>query len=435
MSLPAQFETLEPKAMSEWNVEFTNYKGESMEMSPIIDQLSIFESIYNNCMFGNMKLRDGTGFVEANAIVGSGEEKILFEILTEKPESDGTLTTNIEKEFRINSIANGSKNPKFTSYDIGICSPYLYVNNKKKLSRSYMKMTASEIVDQIGAEILKFGTMGDWTDLKTTPTKHIKEIVVPNWNPFQVINFLAKNSVSSNGSSNYLFFENNDGFKFTTIDDLKKAEPKRIYTLKDRPVGSHLHKGKMSIDAGMMEQYSEQVRFDISKGQMNGQYATSMLTHNILKKKLDKYSVEYDADKHKGFAEGIGINGPPSTPFTDFNADQHTGFMSSNYMYDIHHLGENSHYCWYDMKRAELRTNTVKFDIPGDSNLFAGDLVTLVIATDMKTQAEPENQFMTGNWLVTAIHHKINNDGYTMTLECMKDGFFADPDAVLASRT
>jgi hypothetical protein len=434
MSLPGQFETLEPKAMSEWNVEFTNYAGDSMEMSPIIDQLSIFESIFNNCMFGNMKLRDGTGFVEANGIVGSGEEKVLFELFTQKSKASDTKTTNLEKEFRVNSVSNGHKNPKYTDYDIGIASPYLFVNNKKKLSRSYMKMTASEIVDQIGAEILEFGSHGIWTDLKTTASKHIKEIVVPNWNPFQVINFLAKNSVSADGFSNYIFFENNDGFKFTTIDDLKKKDPKRIYTLKDRPVGSHLEQGKMTIDAGMMEAYSEQARFDISKGQMNGQYATSILTHNILKKKLDKYELEYDADKHKVFAEGIGLNGPPSKKFTDFNSGQHTGFMSSNYMYDIHHLGDNSHYPFYDMKRAELRTNTVKFDIPGDTNLFAGDMVTLIIATDMRTQPEQENQFMTGNWLVTAIHHKINNEGYTMTLECMKDGFFADPDAVLPSR-
>ena len=297
-----------------------------------------------------------------------------------------------------------------------------------------MKMTATEIVDHIGAEILKFGTMGDWTDLKTTPSKHTKDIVVPNWNPLQLINFLSKNAVSAEGSSNYLFFENNDGFKFTTIDDLKKEDVKRVYTLKDRPVQHHHVPGKITVDASMMENYMAQQMFDISKGQMNGQYATSVLTHNMLKKKLDKYELEYDAEKHKGFAEGIGLNGPPGKPFKDFNTEQHTGFMSSNYMYDIHHLGDNSHYPWYDMKRAELRTNTVKFDIPGDSNLFAGDMVALIIATDLRTQDEQENQFMTGNWLVTAIHHKINNDGYVCTVECMKDGFFADPDSILPAR-
>jgi hypothetical protein len=45
-----------------------------------------------------------------------------------------------------------------------------------------------------------------------------------------------------------------------------------------------------------------------------------------------------------------------------------------------------------------------------------------------------EDQYMTGKWLVTAIHHKISNSGYIMTLECMKDGFFGDPDIVIPAR-
>ena len=50
--LESTFETLDPKTTSDWHCEFTNYRGDSEELSGIIAQMSIYESIYNNCMFG-----------------------------------------------------------------------------------------------------------------------------------------------------------------------------------------------------------------------------------------------------------------------------------------------------------------------------------------------------------------------------------------------
>ena len=426
------FETLDPKTTTEWNVEFKNYKGDKGEISGIISQLSIYESIYNNCMFGNIKIQDGTGFVEAQGIVGSGAEEVHFAL--ETPNTGMKKTANLEKEWLVNSISNGVKNPKFTEYDIGIASKYLFVNNKKKISRSFLKMTASEIVDYVGVNILEFGKHGLWTELKASPTKHEKNTVVPNWNPFQLINFLAKNSVSAEGASDYLFFENNDGFKFKTVDELKEQDIKRFLTLKNMPVKLVADASGFSIDGAIMENYSEMQRFNLSNGQLSGQYAGSILTHNILEKSLTPYTVKYDEKVHKINAEGIGLNGPPSKPFKDINDWQHSGCMSSNYLYDIHDKGEFSHYPWYDMKKAELRTNIIKFDIPGDTNIFAGDVVQLRIPTHIHVHDLPEDQYLTGNWLVTAIHHKINTTEYVCTLECMKDGFFSDPDVTIAAR-
>jgi len=425
------FDTLDPKTISDWNCEFTNYKGDSGELSGIIKQLSIWESIYNNCMFGNIMIDDGTGMVEANGIVGSGLEEFHFEILT--PNTASPKTSNLEKEFKIDSISTGLKNSKSTIYNIGISSPYIFINNQKKISRSFQKMTASEIAEYVGTSILEFGD-SLWTDFTVSPSLHEKNMVVPNWNPFQLINFLTKNSVSADGASNYLFFENNDGFKFVTLDELKDGDIMRVFTLKDMPLKIAEGGDGFSVDNGLMEKYTEQSRFNISAGQVNGQYGSSILTHNIIEKSLAPYEVEYDGEKDPIMAEGIGLNGPPSAPFADYNVWQKTGFMSSNYLYAIHDKGENSHYPLYDMKKTQMRANTIKFDVPGDTNTWAGDVVMLRIPTHIRAHDVPEDQYMTGKWLVTAIHHKISNSGYTMTLECMKDGFFGDPDLVIAER-
>ena len=424
-------ETLDPKTISDWNCEFTNYKGDSEELSGIIKQMSIYESIYNNCMFGSILIDDGTGMIEANGIVGSGLEQFHFEIVT--PNSSSAKTSNLEKEFKIDSISAGIKTKTHTEYNIGISSPYLFVNNQKKISRSFMKMTASEIAEYVGTSVLEFGSYL-WTDFVVSPSLHEKQIVVPNWNPFQLLNFLAKNSVSAKGEANYLFFENNDGFKFMTVDELKSGDIMRAFTLKSQPSQIAEDARGFTVDNSMMENYSEQSRFNISGGQVSGQYGASILTHNILEKSLESYEVEYDGEKDVVLAEGIGLNGPKDAPYADFNVKQHEGFMSANYLYGIHDKGEKSHYPHYDMKKTEMRTNTIKFDVPGDTNCWAGDVVMLRIPTNIHVHDLPEDQYLTGKWLVTAIHHKINNKEYVMTLECMKDGFFGDPDMVIEER-
>ena len=429
--LPPSFETLDPHTISDWSCEFKNYKGDSEELSEIISQMSIYESIYNNCMFGNIAIEDGTGMVEANGIVGSGLEEFHFEILT--PNTASEKASNLEKEFKIDSISGGVKTPKITRYNIGISSPYAFINNQKKISRSFMKMTASEIAEYVGVSIMEFGSYL-WTDFTVSPSLHEKEIVVPNWNPFQLMNFLARNSVSAKGESNYLFFENNDGFKFMTVDEMKDGDIMRAFTLKNMPMKIGEGPEGFTVDSSMMEKYSEQQRFSITAGQNNGQYGASILTHNILEKSMMTYEVEYDGEKDPVMAEGIGLNGPKDSPFSDYNVHQHSGFMSSNYLYNFHDKGEKSHYPHYDMKKTELRSNVIKFDVPGDSNCWAGDVVMLRVPTHLHTLDVPEDQYMTGKWLVTAIHHKINNNGYTMTLECMKDGFFGDPDKVIEER-
>ena len=432
--LPPQFETLDPRSTSEWSCSFENYLGNSEELSGIIKQMSIYESIYNNCMFGNIKVQDGTGLVEANGIIGSGKEKIHFEMLTENTVGFGSV--NLEKIFTIGSISTGLQSPKFTEYDIGIVSPYLIKNNKTKISRSFkMGETASDIAEYIGIDVLEFeGGAPHWACFDVSPTLYEKNMVVPNWNPIQLLNFLAKNSVSVNGESNYLFFENNEGFKFMPLDGLKAKPFRRVLALKNMPTKIGTDSKGFIVDNAMMTDYSETSRFNIPGGQTSGTYGSAILAHNILEKWMEKYEVIYDGPKDKIIAETLGLNGPADSPFEDYNVWQHSGFMSHNYLYNIHHLGEKSHYPLYDMKKTEMRTNIIKFDIPGDTNIFAGDIVILMLPTHIHVHDEPEDQYLTGKWMITAIHHKISNLGYVMTLECMKDGFYDDPDIVIPKR-
>ena len=217
------------------------------------------------------------------------------------------------------------------------------------------------------------------------------------------------------------------------VDELLAKEPTRKLALKNMPIMVKVN-DDITVDDAMLTNYSENARFNITAGQNMGMYGSGILAHNILEKWMEKYEVIYDGPLDKIMAETIGLNGPEDKQFKDFNTWQHSGFMSHNYLYNIHHLGKKSHYPLHDMKKTNLRANIIKFDIPGDTNIFAGNVIQLMIPTHIHNHNLPEDQYLTGNWLVTAIHHKISNNGYVCTLECMKDGFFGDPDVVIPER-
>jgi hypothetical protein len=288
-------------------------------------------------------------------------------------------------------------------------------------------MTTTDIVDYVSRDIMKFGTETDtgFTSLVTnTPSKNPKHIVVPNWKPFELFNFLAKNSVSASGQSNYIFFENSAGFHFTTIDELKKAPPIRMLHATEVPLNMvETGSGSNVIISNKTEDLTEIERFNTSKAIVGGMYGGKVITHNILTKEIESYEIKTTEE-----GSDLGYVGFGEVFDADFVSDSNLGYMSSNYLYGYHDKSEIPHYPRYDQKMMEIRTNNVKFDVPGDSNIFAGNVIEIIIPsqTDQSGESDP---YISGNFLVTAIHHKLNNSEYSMTLECNKDGFDSEVSA------
>ena len=55
------------------------------------------------------------------------------------------------------------------------------------------------------------------------PTRYKSEIVIPNWNPFKAISFLASKAVSANHDAkgaNFVFYQTLQGFRFISIETL-----------------------------------------------------------------------------------------------------------------------------------------------------------------------------------------------------------------------
>jgi hypothetical protein len=339
------------KRISDWYVLLTNLNGVPVDITNNIEQLSIYESIYNNCMFGNLAIHDDSGIIETLALVGSGEETIT--VFLETPNDSGMSTTTLEKEFVINSLSNVKRKMTGsgeTSFNLGFVSPFLVKNNTTRISRSFNAMTSSEIVDYVSLDIMEFGMDPNFiftTLMTNTETKHTKNIVVPNWKPFDLFNFLSKNSISIDGKSDYVFFENNEGFHFTTIEDLKQKDITRMVTVSGK--AGDPYESEPTNTGNNAEEWEELERFNISKNTAKGMYGGRIIAHNILTKSVEQYDIAGEPlDSILGDVGFADVFKKEQIP------ESHIGYMSSNYLYDIHDKEDRSHYPLYDMKISEL---------------------------------------------------------------------------------
>jgi len=417
------------KQASEWNVSIVTMNGEEVSLTPLVQQVSIYESVYNNCMFGHIIFSDNVGTIETLGLVGTGEEKIKIFIETPNYMTDMD-TTDFEKTFVLNSLSNVKRHQDGTgrmTFKIGFVSPFLIKNNNTKISRSFNSMSSDEIVDYIAAEVMEFGVDGDTTLISNTPTKRTKNIVIPNWRPFEVLNFLAKNSVSVDGDSDYIFYENNEGFHFTTIEALKNKPITRTITVSEVNTDLFGAEGGGTLSGNNAVKYEETERFDFSKNISKGMYGSKINTHNILTKQYETYEIV-----NEPLDVVLGDVGFGDVYRKEQIPNAHVGFMTSDYIYNMHSKEERSHYALYDMKMTSFRSNIIKFDIAGDSNIYAGDVIELLIPSTTGESQEMD-KYMSGSFLVSAIHHKLSNAEYVMTLECTKDGFDFDVEEPIIS--
>ena len=89
------------------------------------------------------------------------------------------------------------------------------------------------------------------------PTRYKSEIVIPNWNPFKAISFLASKAVSASKmtqGANFVFYQTLQGFRFVSIETLMLGGF-RLYKEKYADIANDLYdEGEDFIDCGFNDE-------------------------------------------------------------------------------------------------------------------------------------------------------------------------------------
>jgi hypothetical protein len=303
-----------------------------------------------------------------------------------------------------------------------------------------------------------------YTELYIADTPHETNItfVSPMWSPFQCINWLAKRSIGNlNKSPTFMFYETTKAFYFASIEGLVKNQLENgdIYSafvyntnLSNLQTVSSLIKGFQTIEALQFI-----TNLDVIQSQDLGHFASTVHSFNMVKKeytayyydhgfnykqynhmedgKLDASSGAYtfpDIDKEdptktdKQYKMIFPINVLRSSDTKPFVSTVNPGVLDSTE--DSIDLHPEEFVSQRNSSLMDLTTLRLQITVPGRTDAEVGRMIKLYYpSVGEKTQEDSEaliwDKFVTGIYMITAIHHQISPLRHTMFLEISKDSY------------
>lgn len=448
----------------------------NFDLIPLFVELTIEESLFRSALTGTIVLVDSFNLPEKLPIVG--EETIDIDIALAGIEArEGQTGLHIKPPpMHVNSLdSRYMTKPKAQNFSLDLTSEQFMSSAHSKISRSYNNKTISNIVSDIYYTYLNDGSDKS-KQLNIEPTTRTESLIIPNLSPLEAIAWLSQRAQpfnSANNATNYVFFETIDGSSFISINTLAEKEPFWKFIFKPRSNDStgveNLAKGIQKIN-----KYYYLKQFDKTQNIEDGFYASKLITHDIVRKKITQYD-------YIGVNSFVGLNhvgsypvisnsevetasssvnrtnyGPPDNPF--FRTNERDLFSMTdgavcfypkhNQMYakNTNDLYDNEVENWKLQRDAQLAgfdNLTMMIEVSGNSTLRVGQTVTLELPSPESTDGDglsdaKFDKFLSGVYMVTAIQHiftahekKENKVTYTMKVELAKDAL----EDVVTNRT
>ena len=403
------------------SVELYSYvTKENMEIMDLVAELNIHEDMFNNTLSANIILEDTWNIIGRFPVVGHE----LITISLDTPEAENELIL----EFRVYKIDNYEKSSDRASvYTIQLISAEYLLNLGTTISKSYPDSLTSEVVRNIFDEmyLMEFDMSGKVVDIE--PTQNVHDIWIPNWKPFDAINWLASKSVpESKMGSNYVFYENRDGFNFKSIETLADV---------DEPIATYYHGSKNTTQERnsavnvkdkhlLLNSYSVEHTFDIISNISMGMYASRVIYHDMLKRsyKVNDYNYVNNWPEHKHIGESMLVSG----------TENHDVFQNNSLSFqkvipistDASSLDDEAQARLSQLQ--QLNSFKLNVTLQGDVNRKIGDIIAVEIPSAEQVDTELVlDPFYSGRYLVTALRHIINSTGHNTSMELVKDSFFS----------
>jgi hypothetical protein len=383
----------------------------------LVRSFRISESVYNNCMIADFYVSEGIELL--NYLPAGGEERITLSVQT-------PTRKKIKYNFFVHSIRRISTDSQSLAKQyILSCVSEDYLKNAHTLITKRYK--GKEYRDAV-AECIQ-NDLGSSKPVEIETTKGFFDYVVNDVRPFQIMDLLTERAVSKKYKGhNYVFYEDNEMYRFVTLEHL-------IETRKRRAEGF-----KYVFDtSNRAEDYADAVniRNILSyrvRDQGDSVEKVKLGAHRVQVREFDLIHGDYfkkeeyiNSSDHGNFKK---LDNSPDLHSTAYNAQVETMPAVSLITIKDSTRPEMKHNETIAYKRAhKLKSNayTLDIDVYGDTTLLVGDVIDLMLPEiSGVTVNPPEQQIYSGNYLVLTVNNTYEKEGETgrynhfQTLELIK---------------
>ena len=418
-------------------------------------ELSVYENIFQPALTAHIIISDSFNFPAKLPIVGEETLDIIFS-LEGVDDDDASIFL---PPMHVNDISSRfMTKPKSQQYSLELVSEQFMNNAHSTISKSYRGKTVQQIVQDIYSSHLDDEHKNS-NGILIESTDGIENIIIPNLHPHDAIRWLSQRTRATDSNAiNFIYFETMSGSRFVSINNLVEQEP--ILTFTQSPAAEDAFKIE-SLSAGIIkyDKMSFVKQFDKYVNTKRGLYASKLITHDIVKKKIVQH-------EYTGFNEWFGIShlgifpplsnseteikkssrksfAPPATEFSSIDetelgnqVDSHIEFYPKhNQMYSLNtgDIYDNKVEDWKLQRNGHMEIyNNLKvmIECAGVSFLKIGSTVKLLITSPETTDRDGTmfdgyEKYLSGKWLVSEIRHILTQKDdiqYRMVVMLIKDG-------------
>lgn len=403
--------------LNELVIESNN--GRKVVLNHLFDAFSIVEDIFTNYTYGNLALTDSIDLYQSLPILGGEKVSITY-----RTDGDRDFIT---REFVVyNVVSNPKAVDKFVSLTLSLVSIEAILDQNKLISKSFVNQKSSDIASIV------FNELGSEKSIEVDETLHLQNMVIPNWTPFQCLNWLSTVSlpVDRKGSL-FLLYEDKDQYNFKTLENIIDQEP--VKELNDqnnrisrRDVGDNFNFSSISSFNPVSSTN------DILKSMQEGMYASRVISYDNVSKQHRETSFDYYGE----FADFTHLNKFELNggKFEHTSSDQRLSYVTtktyrqeSAYFSDI--LGSDAFsqriediMPYRSSQLSQLLAKMYRINISGDSDLTCGKVISLKLTTTTDNdELDSLNRYYTENVLITKCVHNFTLNSYEISLDVSSD--------------
>ena len=412
--------------------------GAVVDITKLLDELNIFQNIETPYMSGNILIKDGAGLAEVLPFIG--QERLLFSLRTPGRQKIDFIDYHA---IIYNVGARIHRTDRAQTVVLHWTSIDNYKNIRTRVSKSF-KGNIGNIVKEI---LTSENYIGSKKPIDIEPTRNIRTFVMPNITPYAAIGIMMEEAVSAKEEApHYLFFENNDGYHFRTLDSFlgqkqtMSVPDKATYRFEPPPPGNITVDPNFAISTILNWEVSDNSNSFLSI--RAGMYASTLYTHDIFNKNIQKFDFDYIKDRYKkrNSTNQNRKNSGPQVSLAKIGKKTITEYPES--VIFVHPTGSKNLYTdgksdnsakeWLQESRSrELERNffTLIIGTYGNTGIMVGDMINVIIPTNKPMGSgegrDAVDRTLSGRYMVTEIHHLVipSAQKHSMTMTIMKDSF------------
>ena len=411
--------------------------GVTKNITNLVMELNIYQSIESSMMTGDIVVTDNAGLAEELPFIG--QERLMFNLRTPGRGTGNALNFD-QYHAVISSVSDRFSSTDSTHvYRLEWVTAETFTNARTKVSQSF-KGELSSMVEEI---VRDENYLNSKKPLHIEETRDIKTFVSPNLRPYQTIKHLAEQAISKeDGHSGYLFYENARGYHFRSFESLMGKSLTGTLTptskvLKLQPSDHNDSKPESRTDSIIELRLVNSM--DTLTGTRAGLFGSTLLYHDVFNKNVMKKEFNYFMDSPMTSVNTnqnrwtVGTIASDSTMFGKTFGDfpESRVYLHTTSSDNLHTDGiDNNADEWLQTSASRYYEQDyfqLQVVLYGDTSLCAGDIVQLVIPSNMpKTKGDGPaayDNIMSGRYLIADLKHSVNpaKGLHGMTLRLIKD--------------